>query len=162
MKPLDSLAAANWFIDAAKVSGQPMTAMKVQKLVYFAHGWCLALYNQPLVTEWVNVWPWGPGFRDIYDAAKQFGTGSLTSPLHEYFEEPPIVEMGDPRIPLLLRIWDVYGKFTTPQLSRMAMEKDGPWDVTWQKYAGRKNLGMDEELIKLKFRDKVGDSSLGG
>lgn len=162
MKPLDSLAVANWFLNTARIDGQSITTAKVQKLVFFAHGWCLALYDQPLVTEWANVWPWGPGFRDIYDAAKEFGSGSLTSLLHEYFEDPPIVEADDPRIPLLQRIWGVYGKFTTSQLSRMAMEEDGPWDVTWQKYAGRKNLGIDEELIKLKFREKIEDRPSGG
>lgn len=162
MKPLESLAVANCIIDAAKVSGQPMTAMKVQKLVYFAHGWCLALYDRPLVNEWVKAWPWGPGFRDIYDAAKEFGSGSLTSLLHAHFEDPPIVETGDPRIPLLQRIWDVYGNYTASQLSHMTLEEGDPWDVTWEKYAGRKNLGIDEELIKLKFRDKIEDRPLDG
>lgn len=162
MKPLDSLAVANWFLDISEANGQSITTMKVQKLVYFAHGWCLALYDQPLVTEWVNVWPWGPGFRDIYDVAKEFGSGPLTSPLHAYFEEPPLVEKGDPRIPLLQRIWDVYGKFTTSQISRMAMEQDGPWDVTWQKYPGRKNVGIDENLLRAKFREKIEVQASGG
>lgn len=155
MKPLDSLAVANWFLDTARTNRQSITAMKLQKLAYFAHGWCLALYDRPLVNEWVKAWPWGPGFLDIYDAAKEYGSSSLTSLLHQYFEDPPIVENRDPRIPLLERIWDVYGKYTASQLSVMVTERDGPWDITWREHPGRKNTSIDENLIRVKFRECV-------
>lgn len=154
MEQLDSLAVANWFIDTAKANGQPITAMKLQKLVYFAHGWHLALYEKALVNEKVEAWRWGPVFRDIYDAAKQFGSEPIVSRLSSN-DECPLVQARDNRTPLLQRIWAVYGKYSASQLSKMTHEENGPWDITWKQDPGRRNMDIADELIKSTFKAKL-------
>ena len=44
-----ALAIANFFITLGVERECPPTQMKLQKLVYFAHGWHLGLYDQPLI-----------------------------------------------------------------------------------------------------------------
>ena len=150
----DTLSVANWFIDASKESGQEITAMKLQKLVYIAYGYCLALYGRPLVREQVAVWHWGPGFRGIYDFAGEFGSGPIPSCIYGF---PPLRE-DDPRIPLLRRIWETNGKCSSSQLAQLVNETGGPWDETRRKYPDRDCVNIDDDLIMIYFKRKMQDS----
>jgi uncharacterized phage-associated protein len=58
--PYPAAAIANEFIKVAKRNGVLLTPMKLQKLVYFAHGWYLALLGKPLINEPVEAWKFGP------------------------------------------------------------------------------------------------------
>lgn len=151
MKYLSSLTVANWFL----FKNPNSTVMRLQRLTYFSHCWCLALYNEPLVDEFVTAFNYGPVFLSIYDSAKEYGSGPVEIPLSESLRQPPILESQDPRILLLLRIQEVYGSYSDSQLSRLATEKDGPWSTTINNPSGRKNPYIDENLIISYFRTKM-------
>ncbi len=44
-----------------------MTAMKMQKLVYYAQAWTLARTGEPLFDEPIEAWVNGPVVRALYD-----------------------------------------------------------------------------------------------
>lgn len=157
---LNSLAVANWFIDAAEVNRQIMTAMRLQKLVYLAHGWCLAIYATPLVDERPDALSWGPRFRNIHDATICYGTAPITCRLFT-LNGPPSVTSNDPRVVLLARIWDIYGKYTASQLAQIVNEQGGAWDLTWKKDPGRQNMNVDEVLMVDEFKGKMRTESQG-
>ncbi len=46
----------------------PMTAMKLQKLVYYSQAWSLVWDEEPLFGERVQAWADGPVVRELYDA----------------------------------------------------------------------------------------------
>ena len=156
-KHLSPLAVANWFLAGASERGQGATAMRLQRLTYFAHCWCLALCLRPLTDEYVCAYPYGPVFRGIYEAALIYGSKPIREQLFDGFGEgrPPIVSPRDPRIPLLLRVWSVYGNYTDVQLSNLANEKGGPWQITILRSCGRKNPNISEDLIIDAFRAKI-------
>lgn len=56
------LEIARYFIIKAYGEGleAEMTNMKVQKLLYYAQGLHLALYGEPLFTEEIQAWRYGP------------------------------------------------------------------------------------------------------
>ncbi|MFQ5632018.1 MAG: Panacea domain-containing protein, partial [bacterium] len=56
----DSRLIANYFIDFARKDGVAISPMKLQKLVYFAHGYYLAITGQPLIEEEIQAWRYGP------------------------------------------------------------------------------------------------------
>lgn len=151
-KPLSSEAVANWFINKARECGDSITAMKLQKLIFYAHGWCLALYEDPLVEDQVEAWTYGPVFPHIYHLAKSYGSKPITSLLNEFFSEPSIVGAGDPRVPLLERIWDIYGKYSAIELSEMTHEPGGPWDTTIKENPGRRGTDIPDEVLKVYFQ----------
>ncbi len=44
----------------------PMSAMKLQKLVYYAQAWCLVWTEQPLFLEEIEAWANGPVVRSLF------------------------------------------------------------------------------------------------
>ncbi len=46
----------------------PMTAMKLQKLVYYAQAWSLVWDERPLFAETIEAWANGPVCPDLYQA----------------------------------------------------------------------------------------------
>ncbi len=45
-----------------------MTAMKLQKLVYYSQAWAVVWDERPLFPERIEAWANGPVVRDLYDA----------------------------------------------------------------------------------------------
>jgi uncharacterized phage-associated protein len=44
-----------------------MTAMKLQKLVYYSQAWSVVWEERPLFSETIEAWANGPVVRDLYD-----------------------------------------------------------------------------------------------
>lgn len=54
-----------------------MTAMKLQKLVYYAQAWSLVWDERPLFDEQIQAWANGPVVRELYDCHRgQFRVSS--------------------------------------------------------------------------------------
>jgi len=130
----DVRAIANWFIDRAEQDGKLLTAMKLQKLIYVAHGWSLAS-DIPLVHEAVEAWKWGPVFRSLYREFREFGSEPITRratafdgatlidreiSIFDYEEGGNIVEF-------LESVWQAYGNYTAGQLSNITHREGTPW-----------------------------------
>jgi uncharacterized phage-associated protein len=154
-------AVANKFIDIAKEKGSPITPMKLQKLVYFAHGWYLSLTNgQPLIDEKIEAWRYGPVVPSLYHEFKSHGN----RPIEMHATDLQIDEgfrIVTPHLPddrnllaFIDKIWEVYGKFTAIQLSNITHESNTPWDETWGSEGVPKNTDIDDSVIK-KYFDKV-------
>ena len=45
-----------------------LTTPILGKMVYFAHGWTLGHTDNPLITQEVEMWPYGPMIRELYEA----------------------------------------------------------------------------------------------
>jgi len=65
-----SLEIANAFLSLARENRTPLSQMQLQKLVYLAHGYNLALNGEPLVEDPVEAWYYGTVFRRLWDALK--------------------------------------------------------------------------------------------
>lgn len=161
-------AVANKFIEIAKKNGLSITAMKLQKLVYFAHGWYLALTNgQPLIDEKIEAWRYGPVVPSLYHEFKSHGSG----PIERYaidIETDQGFRIVTPRLPedgslsaFIDKVWEVYGNFTAIQLSNMTHESETPWDEIWGSNGVPKNTDIDDAVIKKYFDKKVREDQSG-
>jgi uncharacterized phage-associated protein len=149
----DAKAVANSFLQTAHWDGQEITPMKLQKLVYFAHGWHLAIKDSPLLREHVQAWSYGPVIPSLYHSFKEYGNDPITNLTREWDGEEfsaPLVTDGEVKA-LLSRVWEVYGRFTAIQLSKMTHEPGSPWDVTWRRCGGRKGTDIPNDEIKAYF-----------
>ncbi len=113
----------------AQGEGEAITPLKLQKLIYFAHGWHLAVQGKPLIKEGVKAWPYGPVIPSIYDEYKSYGGQAIPT-----IEVDNIIEEGllndTITVKLLDKVWEEYGKLGAFQLSNMTHESDTPWQKT--------------------------------
>jgi len=99
----------------------PMTAKKLEKLVYYAQAWHLAWHREPLFDDEIEAWKEGPVVRHLYEQhAKQYD-------VHEWRSGNRDLLTADQRNTVA---WVVarYGGFTAEALSRMT-HNDAPWLV---------------------------------
>ena len=140
---------ANRLLELSAERGKTLSLMQVLKLVYFAHGWCLALREQPLIKEPVSAWKHGPVIEELYFAfRREQGTWNLT-PLSPEPEARPMSEKDDK---LLGQILDTYGKEDAFMLSYLTHIEDGPWDRVYRQKGRGSTISVD--LIKEHFQEK--------
>lgn len=137
-----------------------ITHMKLQKLVYYAHGWWLAYnLNRPpsLLNERPQVWRHGPVFNTMYHALKEFGNRPITLPQPDFpFEPPPDVDDSDDLILNFMDwIWVRYGNYTAIQLSNLTHGSDSPWYRLAQEHRFRvpQHLQIPDHLMSEYFRN---------
>lgn len=145
-KPHDARAVANHLLGLAAAEGEALTPMKLQNLVYFAHGWSLAVHDSPLISEQVQAWNYGPVFPNLDRAFKDYGGGPVDSPAvvdessGRYgaisgWTTPDLHD--DPEARRLVRkVWDVYKKFTGVQLSNWTHVPGSPWRTIFDEHHG--------------------------
>lgn len=158
--PYDAKAVANFFL--AKKSG--ITQMQLQKILYYAHGWHLGFQGEPLLDEMVEAWMYGPVVPSIYHEFKDLGARKINRLATEFniltydFDVVPEISQEDQFVNhLLLRVWEVYGKYSAAHLSQMTHAKNSPWSITRRKYPNIKGVDIPNELIQEHFEKRIQD-----
>jgi uncharacterized phage-associated protein len=160
--PYPAIAVANEFLELAEKRGMSMSPMKLQKLVFFAHGWCLALTGNPLIQEHVQAWQYGPVIPSIYHELKGVGNGPITE-LATY----PVQEGGKLFFKVLLlrnfpetqerknaqeiiyRVFSIYNRYSAIQLSNATHMDGTPWRQVYKE--GERSVPIPNETIKAYF-----------
>jgi uncharacterized phage-associated protein len=164
--PYPAAAIANEFIKLARESKRPLSPLKLQKLVYFAHGWYLALVGKPLINEPVQAWKFGPVIPSLYHAFKHYEKESVTNslpgedvwsplvlggPVNQYsVDDGPDEGENEVAKQIIKRVWEVYGRFSAVQLSNLTHAPDSPWSNTPDKDK-RRSVEIDQDLIRAYF-----------
>ena len=108
-------------------SGDNISNLKLQKLLYYAQGFHLALFGEPLFDDAIVAWQHGPVVADLYHTFKEFGAGAIPPP--ESFDtakySPKITELLD-------EVLEVYGQFSALRLRSMTHD-EAPWSQTSMK-----------------------------
>lgn len=147
---------ANYFLELAAANSEPITPMKLQKLVYYAHGWFAGYTGKPLINEAVEAWQYGPVIPSLYHEFKQFGSGNISGKAYEYdaggvrMAPPP----SDPEIRAFLHnVFSSYGKFSGIRLSEMTHASGTPWDQTWRDCRGMRGVDIPFSRIAEHFQE---------
>ncbi len=149
MPSYDPRAIANEFI---RLNGGPMNQMRLQKLIYFAHGWNLAVNRAPLVSGPIEAWDGGPVVRSLWNHLRDFGYNTAQSLLGQPFtKEPFSAELSGSERAVLDHVWRKYSGYSGLQLSEMTHQPGTPWANT---YFGRgKNFPLSNDDIKQHFTE---------
>ena len=101
--------------------GEGISNLKVQKLTYYAQGYHLAIFGNPLFGESISAWAHGPVVETLYHAFKQHGRDHIPA-LTDF--NPNVFSEDEKE--LLDEIYEVYGQFSAWKLRNMTHE-EAPW-----------------------------------
>jgi uncharacterized phage-associated protein len=158
--PYPSMAVANSILDIAEKKGQKLDPLKLQKLLYFAHGWHLAFFEKPLIDEEIQAWKYGPVIQTVYDAFKIFGADEIDGPSISYGDGTfAIFDIGSAdtdRHNLFQEIWKAYGHLSGLELSALSHETDSPWYKVWNTNETKlRYLSISNEIIADYFKNQL-------
>lgn len=127
---------ANCFLQKDFEDGKAtITPMKMQKLVYFLHGWHLAITGKPVVENEFRAWQYGPVEENLYHMLKKHRGSPITTYLKEDRDgkETAFAVAKSEKMfhKVLDMVWEKYGRFSAIQLSAMTHETGTPWDTVY-------------------------------
>lgn len=139
------------FIELANSQGKVLTHMQAQKLLYIAHGFNLAFYNEPLLSEPVFAWQYGPVIPSVYHVLKD----NRSEPIRNTVNRGGAPCVLDPKTDALLKmIYDTYGSLSGIQLSEFTHRTGTPWSMAVKEH---RNTISDDAIrdyyIRLTQRD---------
>ena len=166
-------AVGNYFLD--RYRGHGITPLKLQKLVYLAHGWNFVFRpNVPLIEdEHAEAWRYGPVFPSLYYEFRDLGRQPISRLATELELDPKdmkTVLTRVPRIPetdgvihhFLGEIWRIYGGYSGVQLSELCHKPQSPWYTTRAQNPTLRNANIDNELIRRHYDELYKEYSKHG
>ncbi len=119
---------ARWFLsrnELKALSGETdfISNLKLQKLLYYAQGIYLALYDEPLFEEPIDAWQYGPVVETVYQKYKENGADGIKN--FEYPEE----NFSEEEESTLQFVQNAFGQFSAWKLADMTHE-ESPWKDT--------------------------------
>lgn len=125
-------------------SGDSISNLKLQKLLYYAQGFHLAAFDSPLFPETIEAWAHGPVVPEVYRQLKRFGANPVELPddidLDEVF--------GEREKELLDEVFSVYGQFSAAALRNMSHDEP-PWKQTAQ------GCTISHDLMRDYFKTRI-------
>lgn len=161
--PYSAASIANAFLNRAfGARGQnSISPMKLQKLVYLAHGHTLAETGEPLLDEAFEAWKFGPVLPSLYHECKRFGGGTVRDFIHDYdlqtekYYPAPVPDDGT-IVSIIDFVWKTYGNEDALSLSDWTHAKNGPWDqVTSGGQNILRNQDIPNKVIRQYFLDNL-------
>lgn len=155
---------ADWFIARNRAdlclgnSAEPINNMKLNKLMYFAQGIYLALYDERLFDDLFYAFELGPisnkihtKYREkditkLYDCVSYKKAVQLASNYDQIFSDKKVSEV-------LNATWHEFGNYTASELVTISCDKDGPWAKVYKK--GKCWIAINDDDIKEYFKDTV-------
>ncbi|NEP40401.1 MAG: SocA family protein [Okeania sp. SIO2H7] len=119
---LNCFDVAKYFLaQQDETAGDLISNLKLQKLVYYAQGFYLAISDRPLFSEPIKAWIHGPVVPELYEFYKEYGSNAIPCPTDidwtKYDEETRS---------LLDEVYSVLGQFSAWKLRNMTHE-ESPW-----------------------------------
>lgn len=132
-------AIANALLQIAFDARQPVTHLKLQKLVYLTHGHFLVETGRPLVDEMFVAAPYGPVNLTLWDATARSYHAFRGNPIRcllldqsDGLPYPSPVADRSAQAAISF-VWRAYGDLDDLSLSTICHRETGAWARTWHK-----------------------------
>jgi uncharacterized phage-associated protein len=141
-----------------------LTNLRLNKLLYFIHGWALTSRPGGLVRNHFEAWKLGPVVKPVFDTFKVFGEKQIRG-LAQHLDyasgqKLPVSfhEITEADAATITAVFESYAHYTTNELVALSHEVGGPWHVVYTAWANdnRSSPRIPNELIRDYF---VGERS---
>lgn len=110
---------ANYFLykaqEATEEDQELISNLKLQKLVYYAQGLCMAIYGKPLFSDKIEAWTYGPVVPELYHYYKKHNSNGIRADKNF---NPSIINEDTKNF--LDEIYEVFGQFSAIRLMNLA------------------------------------------
>lgn len=149
-------AIANQFIDRTR--GKGLTQMQLQKLVYIAHAWNLAIFNEALVDAQLEAWDRGPVYPDLRRQVAHAGIDPICELIRENDHDAVsfLIErdrgqviscdLSEDEKKLIDWVYKHYGELTGNHLSNLTHQQGTPWYQVY--HSEGRNAKIEDDQIK--------------
>ncbi len=120
--PLD---VAAYIIELSKETGEPLTNMKLQKLIYYVYAWFAVEKKKPLFDEKILAWKYGPAIVSVYEEYKDYGADVVKDKSGGNLENLDEYTKG-----LTEEVFTVYGGKSAIDLMSLS-HSEAPWRDTF-------------------------------
>ncbi len=168
-QPQKTLAVANYFLHLARQHWPKKRINKIgmNHLVYYAHGWHLAVFNSPLIDEDVQAWEHGIripsldayygwcelGNKPISTYAKGVNLGMDDLLTLDLAGSESTIKQA---IETIEATWQMYKKRTCIQLSNSTHGEDMPWRMAMKNNtANKKRFVIPDRQIRQYFASQI-------
>lgn len=119
-----ALDVAKYYIQLAEAEDEAdqLSHLRLQKLLYYAQGWSLALRRKPLFEDKIEAWAHGPVVPSVYPSFANYKS-DLIPPDHFELSKDALTE---DECTLVQAVWDAYKKFSATSLREMT-HGEPPW-----------------------------------
>jgi uncharacterized phage-associated protein len=116
-------AVARYFLwlAASEPEDEPVTHLRLQKLMYYAQGWSLGSRGVPLFDGVIEAWQHGPVVREVYPRFADYGGEPIPRSEAQESEELTVADRA-----LVQWVWDRYGCYSASELRRRT-HGEPPW-----------------------------------
>jgi uncharacterized phage-associated protein len=104
----------------------PLTRLRLQKLLYYAQGWSFVVRGANLFPDVIQARRFGPSVRSVESALPRDITDGVIGKKQLAGQHPLSEEVAA----FVRAVWEAYRGYSASSLSQMAQE-DGPWRETW-------------------------------
>lgn len=105
-------------------SGDTISNLKLQKLIYYAQGLHLAIHDKRLFPEPIIAWDHGPVVRSVYNLYREYGGGAIEKPTGVCFSK-----FCKSQRETMDEVYKVFGQFSAWKLRNMT-HVEAPWRDT--------------------------------
>lgn len=145
------LAVANAVLNESWAQGRHLTIMQLLKLVYIAHGWSLALLDEPLVNRQPQAWQHGPVYPEIYRAFRRYGSGAIMEKGQTPFGPIADAHLSHAQQQIVKSVVSGYAHMHAFKLSNITHQPGTPWSRTYNNGQGSSDE-IPNEIIAEHYR----------
>ena len=132
---------------ATNIEGsEPISHMKLQKLLYYEQGYHLAVFGSPLFEEEIEAWKYGPVVPEVYEIYK----GNGNKPL---YPQDGDVDINGEEYDLFYNVFNHFNRYSAYGLMEKTHNEE-PWLETSKKGIGPHNI-IPKGLIMEYFKQVI-------
>ena len=160
LKPIERIAAmagkltcfdvADYFLAQIDEDvGDLISNLKLQKLVYYAQGFHLAIFGWPLFDESLEAWTHGPVVPALYQKYKDYKSNSIARP-----EGIDFTKFDRDSRDLLDEVYSAFGQYSAWKLRNMT-HQESPWRDAYRPDAAVPNNTISHDSMIRFFKTQL-------